>query len=207
MAFTIDVAFGQAKDLERVEHELELALDVANQIVVSIRWVKEIVACRIRDFEIIEPNIEELHAGFCLVELLVCIFVVHDVLDLLEDLISVLDKVLLQSHSLGNDVAFFGLLAPFDLFLDQDIVFFALLLSFYQIATCANCIHIICLQQVIEGVEIEAFVEQLKVDLLSEAHEADSLVLDLGHQGLVVLVLGCDQLGDEVLSICLSDSL
>ena len=161
MAFTIDVAFGQAKDLERVEHELELALDVANQIVVSIRWVKEIVACRIRDFEIIEPNIEELHAGFCLVELLVCIFVVHDVLDLLEDLISVLDKVLLESHSLGDDVAFFGLLAPFDLFLDQDIVFFALLLSFYQIATCANCIHIICLQQVIEGVEIEAFVEQL----------------------------------------------
>lgn len=148
-----------------------------------------------------------MHAGFRLVKLLVLIFVVHDVLNLFEDLISVLDEVLLESHSLGDDVAFFCLLAPFDLFLDQDIVFFALLLSFDQITAGANCIHIICLQQVIEGVEIEAFVEQLEVDLLSQTHEADSLVLDLGHQGLVVFVLGCDQLSDEVLSIGFCDSL
>ena len=104
-------------------------------------------------------------------------------------------------------MAFFCLLAPFNLFLDQDIVFLALLLGFDQIAAGANCIHIICLQQVIECVEIEAFVEQLEVNLLSQAHEADSLVLDLGHQGLVVFVLGCDQLSDEVLSIGLCDSL
>ena len=95
MAFTIDVAFGEAEDLECVEHELELALNVADQIVVSIRWVKEIVACRVRDFEIIEPNVKELHASFCLVKLLVLVFVVYDVLDLFEDLISVLDEVLL----------------------------------------------------------------------------------------------------------------
>lgn len=47
MAFAINVALGEAEDLECVEHELELALDVADQIVVSIRWVKEIVACRV----------------------------------------------------------------------------------------------------------------------------------------------------------------
>ena len=146
VAFTINVALGKSEDLERVKHELKLALDVANQIVVSIRRVKEIVACWVRDFEIIEPHIKELHAGFGLVELFVLVFIVNDVLNLLEDLISVLDKVLLESHSLGNNVAFLCLLAPFNLFLDQDIVFFALLLRFYQIAAGANCIHVICLQ-------------------------------------------------------------
>jgi hypothetical protein len=50
-------------------------------------------------------------------------------------------------------------------------------------------------------------VEQARVDLVGQAHEAHCLVLDLSDQRFVVLALGCDQLRQEVLAVRLGHSL
>ena len=50
-------------------------------------------------------------------------------------------------------------------------------------------------------------MKQLDIDFAGEAHQAHSLVLDLGDQGSVVLALRGNELGDEVLTICLGHGL
>ena len=73
--------------------------------------------------------------------------------------------MLLQSHALRNQLALLGLLTSFDLFLDQNVVLFALLLGFYQISTCPYSVHKISLQQVVKSIQIEALVKELEVYL------------------------------------------
>ncbi len=113
------------------------------------------------DLKIVEPNVKELLASFLSGQLLVCLFVVHDVVNLLKDLLSVLKQMFLQGHTLGDKLAFLGLLAPFYLFLDQNIVFLAFLLSSDKIPPVANSIHVVSFEQVVKWIEIEAFVEEL----------------------------------------------
>ena len=115
--------------------------------------------------------------------------------------------MLLESHPLGDEAALEGHLATVDLLLDLNVVLTALDLGLDQLATGTDGVHEVSLEQVVEGVEVEALVEKLEVDLLGEAHEAHSLILDLGYECLVALVLGRDQLGDKVLAISLSDGL
>ena len=129
------------------------------------------------------------------------------VVDLLEDLLADVDEVLLELHALGDNVASLGLLSSLDCLANLLIVILALLLGLDKIATRSHSIHKVRLQQVVEGIKVEALVQQLEVDLLGEAHEAYRLVLNLGHQRLIAVVLGCDQLRDKVLTVGLSDSL
>ncbi len=207
MTSTVKVAFRQAKDLKCVEHEVQLVEDVADQVLVSIFRVKEVVAGWVLDLEVVEPNVKELLTGLLDSQLFVDLLVVHDIVDLLEDLLSVLEEMLLQGHTLGYKLAFLGLLTPLDLFLDQNIVLLAFLLGFDKVPPIANSIHVVSFEQVVKWIEIEAFVEELEVDLFGQAHQAHGFVLDLGYQRLVVVVLGCDQLSDEVLTICFCNSL
>lgn len=140
-------------------------------------------------------------------QLLVHFLVVHNVINLLKDLLSVLKEMFLQGHTLCNKLAFLGLLTPFNLLLDQNIVFLAFLLGFNKVPPVANSIHIVSFQQVVKRIKIEAFVEEFEVDFFSQAHQAHGFVLDLGYERLVVVVLGCDQLSDEVLAISFCNSL
>ena len=150
-----------------MKHKVQLAENVADQVLVSIFRVEEVVTGRILDLKIVEPDVKELLASSLSGQLLICLFVVHDVVNLLKDLLSVLKEVLLKGHTLRYKLAFFGLLAPFYLFLDQNIVFLAFLLGSDKIPPVANRIHVVSFQQVVKWIEIEAFVEELEVDLFS----------------------------------------
>jgi len=44
------------------------------------------------------------------------------------------------------------------------------------------------------------------VNLVCEAHKTNGFILDLSDQGFVVHILGCDKLGQEILSIGFSYS-
>ena len=80
-----------------------------------------------------------------------------------------------------------------------------LLLGYDKIMSGAHCIHIVWFEQVIEGVEVETLVQELQVDILGEAHQAYSLVLNLGHERLIVFTLRGNELSDEVLTIGFCD--
>ena len=135
-----------------MQHELQFGLNVAHKHAIGILWIKEVVAGRIGDLEVLEPLVEVLFTRVLLLQLLVLLFIVHDVFDLLVDLVRILDQVFLQGHALSNDVAFLCLLAPGDLFLDLFVVFNALDLRFDQISTIPHSIHEFCLQQVVKRV-------------------------------------------------------
>ena len=91
VTFTLEVAFRQAKDLKGVQHEVQLAQNIANQVFIRVLRVKEVVAGWVLDFELVKPNVKELLAGFLGGKLLVKLLVVNHVLDLLVDLIRVLN--------------------------------------------------------------------------------------------------------------------
>ena len=104
-------------------------------------------------------------------------------------------------------MALISLLATRNLFLDLFIVLNTLLLGCDQVAACAHSVHEFRLEEVIEGIQVKALVEQLQIHLLGQAHQADGLVLHLGHQSLVRLALGSNQLGNKVFAVCLGDGL
>jgi hypothetical protein len=108
---------------------------------------------------------------------------------------------------LGYDVAFHGLLLEAAELLEPlgDGLLFLLLQE--CLTSLSNGIHKLGFEQVVEGVQLEALVEQLDVDLTGQAHQPDGLVLDLGDEGAVVFALRGNQLGDKVLAIGLSDGL
>ena len=180
MASTVDVIGGEAKDLQRVHQELKLGLNVADKGWVCVLRVKEVVAGRVGDFELVKPFVEIVLTSVILIKLLVLFLVVHDVLDLLVNVISILNQMFLQGHALSNNVAFLSLLASSDLFLDLLIVLNTLGLRLDQVSTGTHGIHKVVLEQVVKRVQIEALVEQLKVDIFRQAHKTDGLVLDLG---------------------------
>ena len=104
-------------------------------------------------------------------------------------------------------MALLSLLAARNLLLNLFIILNTLLLGGYQIAACTHSVHEFCLEEVVEGVQVKALVEQLQIHLLSQAHQTHSLVLHLGHQGLVRLALGGNQLGNKVFAVRLGDGL
>lgn len=106
---------------------------------------------------------------------------------------------------MGYNVALHGLLleaAEFREPLGDGLIFL-----FHQegLTSLSNSIHKLGLEQVVEGVKLEALVEQLNVNLAGEAHQPHGLVLDLGDQGAVVIALRGNELGDKVLAIGLGD--
>ena len=108
---------------------------------------------------------------------------------------------------MGDDVALHGLLLEAAELLKPlgDGLLFLLLQE--RLTSLSNGIHKLGFEQVVEGVKLEALVEQLYVDLAGEAHQPHGLVLDLGDQGAVVLALRGDEFGDKVLTIGLGDGL
>jgi hypothetical protein len=93
---------------------------------------------------------------------------------------------------LGDDVALHGLLLEAAELLEP--LGDGLLFLFLQesLTSLSNGIHKLRLEQVVEGVKLEALMEQLNVDLAGQAHQPHSFVLDLGDEGAVVLALRGD---------------
>ena len=118
-----------------------------------------------------------------------------------------LQQVLLELDALGDDVALHGLLLEAAELLKP--LGDGLLFLFLQesLTSLSDGIHKLGLEQVVEGVKLEALVEQLNVDLAGQAHQPHGLVLDLGYEGAVVLALRGDEFGDKVLAIGLGDCL
>ena len=108
---------------------------------------------------------------------------------------------------MGDDVALHGLLLEAAEFLESlgDGLLFLFLEE--SLTSLSNGIHKLRLEQVVEGVKLEALVEQLDVDLTGQAHQPYGLVLDLGDEGAVVFALRGDKFGDKVLTIGLGDGL
>ena len=104
-------------------------------------------------------------------------------------------------------MALLGLLAARNLLLDLLVVLYAFLLGGDEVAACAHSVHEVRLEEVVEGVQVKALVEQLQIHLLCQAHQTHGLVLHLGHESLVGLALRGNQLCDEVLTVRLGDGL
>ena len=100
-----------------------------------------------------------------------------------------------------------SLLAACYLLLNLLVVLNTPLLGCDKVAACAHSVHELCLEEVVEGVQVEALVEQLQIHLLSQAHQTHGLVLHLGHQCLVRLALGGNKLGYKVFAVRLGDGL
>ena len=187
--------------------EFKFALDVTDETFFCVFGVKEEVSSGVCNLKVGKPPIEKFSNGTLFVKHLILFFIVSDILDGLEDIISVLDKVLLQSHALRQDVALLSLLAARNLFLNLFVVLNALLLSCYEVTACTHSIHKFRLEEVIEGVQVKALVEQLQVHLLGQTHQTHSLILHLSHQCFVRLALGGNQLGYKIFAVRFGDSL
>ena len=113
----------------------------------------------------------------------------------------------MELNALGNDVAFHGLLLEAAELLEP--LGDGLLLLFFEegLTSLSNSVHKLRLEEVVEGVELKALMKELDVDLAGQAHQAHSLVLDLGDQGPVVFALSGNQFGDEVLAVGLGHGL
>lgn len=70
-----------------------------------------------------------------------------------------------------------------------------------MLASFADGVHIVSLEEVVEAVKLEAFVQEFDVHLLGEAHQADCLVFDLGYEGFVLGVLGRNEFCNEIFAI------
>ena len=156
--------------------------------------------------ELTQPLVEELFHSLPIQELDL-VFIGHQFFDLPRYYSISFLQVLLELYALGDDVAAHGLL--FEALELGQALFFGLLAALFEdvLAPAPDGVHEFRLKQVVKGVQLEALAEQLDVDFAGETHEAYCLVLDLRHEGFVVGGLGCDELGDEVLSIGFSDSL
>ena len=86
-------------------------------------------------------------------------------------------------------MALLGLLASQDLLLDLNVVLTTLDLGSDQVAAGSDGVHVLCLEQVVEAIQVEALVQELQVDVLGQTHQADGLIFDLGHKGLICVAL------------------
>ena len=73
--------------------------------------------------------------------------------------------MLLHFHALRNDVTTHSLLASLNSLTNQLIVFFTLLLVSDQLAALPYSIHEVCLEKIIKGVQVKAFVQELEIDI------------------------------------------
>ena len=87
VTIAVNVALRQTEDLKSLEQEVKLGQDVANEGIVSILRVKEEVAGRVGELELLEPSVEKVLSGVLFVECLDQIVVGHCILDGLEDLL------------------------------------------------------------------------------------------------------------------------
>ena len=160
----------------------------------------------LQDSELFEPLADHVFDHVS-VECLDLIFVGKPVVDLFVDRGLSLHQVLLKPDPLSNDVALHGLVLH--LLKEVDSLLFSLYLFLPDevLSPLSNGIHEIWLQKVVVVVELEALVKKFGVYFVRQTHQTDSLILDLRNQSFVVLVLGCNQLSQEVLAIGFGDSL
>lgn len=133
------------------------------------------------------------------------LFIAYVLLNDFIDLFLTFFEEFLERDSLSDDVALHGLfLQPLEF---EKPLFFCLSPSFFQDGSSAvsNSGHELWLQQIVEGIQLKALMEQVNINLACEAQQTDGLILDLGNQSFIILILCGNQLCDEVLSISLSD--
>ena len=174
--------------------------------------VQEVVG-RVRNSVSIQPPgkdlpLDEHKVSILTVKLLFgFLFVSKPLIDLLDDVIHLGCKVLLQGHALGDYVAPQSLLFKFKLPSNFLIVSFSFVLCLNKCPSSSDGIHELWLEQIVERVELKALVEELYIDLFGKTHQADSLIPDLSNKGPIFLILGGNKLSQEIFTVGFSYSL
>jgi len=155
---------------------------------------------RLNKREASEPLIKHaLHSGS--VKRLELLFVDSPLFNPLENLVLLLNEVLLQSDSLRNSVASHSFLLHLLQEGDSLLLSFHLLLPDQVLPSFCYRVHEHGLEQVVIAIKLKALVQQLGVHLARKAHQPDSFILDLSHEGFAGVALGGDELCEEVLAI------
>lgn len=160
--------------------------------------------CRLDQAESGQPAIEQCLSSRSVEHLDDCL--IGHLLNVFENLRFLSCEILLQSNSLGDCMASHSLLLHLFQEVDSLLLSFNTCLPNEVLSPLSQPVHEVRLEEVVILVKLKALMKQCGVYFVRKPHQPHSFVFYLGNKCFVILVLSCNQLGEEVLSVGFSDS-